>query len=221
MGLTVIRVQRQDGDTRSLDREIAAEGGIELGHLVDDAFSRHSVGHVAQRHVAGQCSHAHLVADKDVEAFLVFGDAALDKLLITREVEAVDVHVLLVHRCHDEHVEQSVLEIGYGTVETLDGSATGILRRHAQVDLHVFIEDRQQVEASILGLGGLGDNAERVAGKTKGIAMVGCYLGRAVDNGGTDIKHGRRAESLEDKFIADTVCITVGQCHTYFLIVHI
>ena len=152
MSFTVIRVQRQDSDARSLDREVTAKGGIELGHFVDDAFCRHRRRHVAQRHVTSQGSHAHLLTDKDVETFLVLRDAALDKLLIAREVEAIDMHVFLVHRSHHEHVEQSVLEIGDGPVQALDGRTAGILRGHAKVDLHVLIEHRQQVEPSVLGL---------------------------------------------------------------------
>lgn len=51
--------------------------------------------------------------------------------------------------------------------------------------------------------------------------MVGGYLWRTIDDRGTDVKHCRRAESLEDKLVADAVSIAVGQRHTYFLIVHI
>lgn len=81
---------------RSLNREVATEGGIELCYLVDDAFCRDGYRHIAQRHVAGQRCQAHLVAHEDVKAFLVCCHATLNELLIAGEVETVDMHVLFL-----------------------------------------------------------------------------------------------------------------------------
>ena len=217
----VVGVECQHRYAWVLYREVAAQRGVELCHGVDYSFLADGRGHVAQGNVAGQRRQPHVLAHEHVESLLLACEANLDEALVAREVVAVDVHVVFFHGCHHEHVEEPVLEVGYGAVYAFYGGAARVLRWHAEVHLHLVVVGGEQVEPAILGFRGVGDDAERVAVEAEGVAMVRRHLGRAIDYWRAQVEHGRCLERLEDKLISNAVCVTVGQCHAYFSLVHI
>jgi len=100
----------------------------------------------------------------------------LDKLVAVGEGKAIDMHVVLVDRTRHKHIKQSVLIVGDGLVERLHRCTAGILRRHAQLHLHLFVKHRKQVDLALLRLFGRIDDGE-VARHAKSLGVIGCYLG--------------------------------------------
>ena len=221
VSIAVIGVEGQHGDTWTLYGEVAVQGGIEQSELLYETLLIDGGRHVLQRDVAGGKGYTHDIVDEDVESFLPVTDTALDEPLVAWEVEAVDVHVVLVDRSGDEHVEEIVFIVGDGAVDALDGSAAGILRRHAELYLHILVETWQQVELAVLSLVGAVDDAEDVALNAQRIAMVAGNLGRAIDNRCAEIEYCRVFECFEYQLVTYAIGVSVGDGHAYFPIVHI
>ena len=120
----------------------------------------------------------------------------------------------------DEHVKQPFLEIGKGTVEGGLGGLSCFGRRYAQVDFHLLIVGGDKVDASVAGILGRVDDVE-LHFPAQRLQVIGGRLGRAIDDGGAQFKHGRVFEGLEDDFVSHAIGVAMGDGYSDFLFFHI
>ena len=171
--------------------------------------------HVLQRDVIRYQCHAQVVAYQDGQTLTVVAQVLGE----VRRVAVEATYAVLRHRSRHKHVEGTFLEIGQCPVKCLFGCFACLWCGYAEVHLHLFLKGHKQVNLVLLGIRGLGDDGElRV--QTKRLAMIGCKLGRAIDDGRAEFQHAGIFECLEYYFIAHAVGIAVGDCYSYLLVFH-
>ena len=212
-----MRVEGQHGNLGTSDAEVALEALIHQHHLVEEQVVGKRAGHILQRIVVGHDADADAVADHHHKAR---GAKLMREILgVTREVEIWSLDVALVDGGSDQHIHLAGLEVGASTVEALTTEAAGHVGAFAEVNFHLLGSEVDEVELTILCLGGVADGGELHLLRHRGeeLLMVGGHLGGAIDDGGTEVEHTAVAEGLEDYFVAHTVDVTVSDGHFYFL----
>ena len=217
--LIVLGVECQHGDTWIADVEVALDGLLEEGCLLYDSLCRDLCGNLFERQFLCHRSDAQRIAHEDAESLLSLTETGLDVVLVSLEGEALDECVLTVDRCCHQHIIQIVSEVGHGSVECLHRSLSRLLCRHTHVHLHLLLDSRQKVDASFLGVFGLLDDGE-LRGQVHGLAVVGCHLGRAIDDRRAKLQHLGLCKGFKDQFVSDTIGISMGESHPDFLVVH-
>ena len=178
------------------------------GDMLDNIFHSHMLGHQ---------SNTHTVVEVNGHRLTLFGKTFLYIVGLSLKVNSLTPYGSRIDRRRYKHIKQMFVIIINGTVERLQCSLSGLFCRTAQFNLYLFIESGKKIHSAILCIGRMRYDAE-IGRNIECLAMIGCHLGRTVDDGRTEFQHLRCSKSLKNKFISNTIGIAVGNCHTYFSI---
>ena len=176
-----MRIERQHGDARVRDAEVAFQRIVEYRSLLYDALFGYSRSNVSDGQMCGYESHAQHVVEQYHESLVAIACTLLDIFGVAAEMEVVALYVVLVDRCRYEHVEQSLFVVGHCLFESCERCHASLFRRIAKVNLYLLIESCEQIHLVVVGFGSRVDYGE-VALNAESIAVIGCHLGRAVDD---------------------------------------
>ena len=126
---------------------------------------------------------------------------------------------VLVERSHNECVESLFLGIAEGALEGFDTSLGSLGSGDTQFHFHLVVEAGEQVDTPVFHVFGFADDAE-VGFRVECLAVVGCNLGRAVDDGSAKLEHLRGCEGFKNQFISDTVGVALRDSHANFSVFH-
>ena len=104
--------------------------------------------------MGGDESHLDEVVKQNHERLFAVAQSSLEILGVSGEVEIVALNVILVDRSCDEHVDESVFEVGNGTFERIESSKPGSLAGYSEFDFHIAVGDFNHVVHSVAGFVG-------------------------------------------------------------------
>ena len=213
-----VGVEGHDGDAGLDDPEILDERTAQRVQVFDDPLPGDAAGDLRHGDVLRDQSHAQQVAAHDHHRFAAeFGGHIFG---VPRVTEVVGLHGLLVEGGGDYGVEMSLLQVADSCAECLHGGAARIGGRFARDDFGSFAAGRE-VDFSAACLGGRshGVEGDRFCLR-KGISVIGCCCGRAVDDGGEELRHARVGERFEDDLPADAVRVALRDAYFEFVFRH-
>ena len=139
---------------------------------------------------------------------------------MTRERIIIHLRIGIVDRSGNQHVVETSTIISHGTIERLYCSQSRVSCRHTHIHFHLVIYSSQKIDSSILYILSLLNDRE-LTWQVHGLAIIGCHFWRAIYNRCTEFQHFWLCKGFKNEFISDTIGISVGDSHPYFLIVHI
>ena len=215
-------IEGKHGYAGAHDAEIAAQRRVESLDLLLHRLLGDSLRHASHRGVGGQQSHAQrrsLGAHHHQRLLARLAERRLQILRMAGEPERVALHLVLVDRRGDEHVDIAGLEIGHGALESRHGGLAGRARCLSRFNLGVFSDHVDYVVVLVAGLRRLLHLVERQRRQFERLAVESCYLGRSVDHRSAQFEDRLVLQSLHDHLVADTVDIALRDAYLEFFVV--
>ena len=204
-----MRVERQDGNLGHGDTEVALERLVHQHHLVEEQVVGERVGHLTQRHVVGDNADTDAVAHHHHQR--TAAKLAGEIFRMTREIETRGLDILLVDGCRHQHIHEVVAQIFAGTVQRLARKGAGDFGRLAQVNLHLFVGEVDNIELAFDSLGSVTYRIEvHILMQGQQFLVVRGHIGGTIQQWCAELVHTSVAESFENHLIADTVDVAVA-----------
>ncbi len=217
-----MRVERQNGDARGMDAEIAHKRAVEHAQFFQHCLARYGLRHLIDGQMCGPESHTHVVAAQHHErtASVVASERCFEIFRVAREGELGAVYVVLVDgRCH-EHIYVPLAQVGHGAFQRRTRGFAGGGGFLSGLHLAVFAHYVDDVYSSVACVGGVGCLCKLHGLHAEGLAVECRYFGRAVHYRRTHLQDACVVEGLKNHFIAYAVYVAVGYSHAYQSFAH-
>ena len=209
-----LRIDGEEGDAGIGEAEVATQALGEFAAGLLDAALGDALHHLAQGQVACGQGNAQSAIDHQGLAVAVGLQVVFDIAALSAKLKLAGV----VDGIGDEDVEAALAIVGQGAVEGLEGVVSRGLAGHARLHFYLLFVGGQQIDHAVGGLACVRDDGE-VGLYLEQVAVVGCHLGRTVDDGRAQLQHLGVGKDLEYQLVSDTVGIALGDSHPYFLVI--
>lgn len=214
-------VEGEDGDARVGDVEILVERLVKDAELLGDAVFCDVFSYLGDGEMGGGKGDAKVVVDHNHEGLGGVAGAVLEVFSVAGKVEVVALDGGFVDGRGDKDVEESFFVVAHGLFDGGESSLPALGRWLSEFYLHLIpFQAINEVQAAVDDVGGV-QNGGEVGGEVHCLAVVGSYLGRAVDNRDTKLEHGRITENLEDCFVAYSVDVALSDGDDNLFVLHI
>ena len=211
-------IERQHGDARLDDTEVAAQRRAQRVERTADALPRDVGAHLRDGEMDRHQPHAQPVAAHDHHRFAP--QLRGQELGVAGEAEPVALHRLLVDRGRHQRVDAAGLEVVGRTAQCGQRRGRRLGRRTARLHGQPFAHGHH-IYAAAPRLVRRGDFRERgrlLAAERGGIELR--RLRRSVNHRRAELRHARIGERPEHDLPADTVGIALRDTYSYLIFRH-
>ena len=174
-------IQREHGNARTRNAEVALQCLVENGSLFDNALLGNRFGYVLDGQMRGNKSYTQRLVHQNHQCLLTFAHAGFDILRMTGEVETRTLDSRFVDWGSHQHIVEFAAIIRHRFVQRLQSCSTSFLRGLTYFYLDFIVEASQQVHSSVASLLRMIDDGVGHF-QIERLTMIGRYLGRTIDD---------------------------------------
>ena len=206
-----MRVERQDGYTWFTDEEVVDERKVEGSEFAQYAVLSDSLRDLSYGCMVAHERHPHDVGDHHHERLAGRrAELVVEVLGMPCESEVVALNVLLVDRCGDECLAQSVLDIAACSFQGGERGGSRLVCHFAEADRCVVGVAVDDTEFAVLGVGSVLDEFKRCVPEfvVEPSHVLFEHFEIAVDDGSANVEDIWMSEGLDDDLVPDAVNIS-------------
>ena len=191
-----MRIEREHGNARTLNIEIALERIVEnsqffLNQILGDGFRHFGYGQMN----GNQC-HTNFLAKKHHQRLATLTHAGLEILGVTGEIEFGTLNIFFADGCRNDGVDFAIFQVGDGYLESQKSSLSGLLISFAQFHLHLIRTHLHHIGQIFLQVIHRLHIIRLKSLNTNCLAVITHNFRRTINHRGAELEHGGIGKSF-------------------------